>query len=228
VLARNGIWSENHGVKLGYSIPFFAVSLCVTALMLPGADFQQNPSQDSTRSMSDAPVYLPPDKTNPGGVFPLVLYSLGEPSLFQMAKDVSGLSYRVSYMSSVPTRCVAARLVVSGDGTGQITTASSACKRTPVERTKSSASAADVEKFLRLIDNTQFWTMPSTSNERKTDASGHEVIVLDGADWMIEGLRNGSFHFVYRSNPEASPFTEVGRFLARDLAKLPGFYEFKP
>ena len=217
-------------MKLGYSIPFLAVSLCVTTLVLSGTDFQQNPSQDSTRATSDAPVYFPPDKTNSVGVFSLVLYSLDEPSLFQMAKDVTGLSYRVSYMSFVPTRCVVARIVVSEDGTGQITTASSACKDkgTPVERTKSNVSAGDVEKFLRLIDKNQFWAMPSTSNERKTDASGHEVYVFDGAVWMIDGLRNGSFHFVYRSNPEASPFTEVGRFLARDLAKLPGFYEFKP
>jgi len=37
---------------------------------------------------------------------------------------------------------------------------------------------------------------------------------------MVEGVRNGSFHYVFRRNPEITSFTEVGRDLVNNLAKI--------
>jgi hypothetical protein len=45
------------------------------------------------------------------------------------------------------------------------------------------------------------------------------VYVLDGSCWMVEGVNKGSFHYVYRRNPKPSPITEIGCYLAKDLAK---------
>jgi hypothetical protein len=42
---------------------------------------------------------------------------------------------------------------------------------------------------------------------------------------MLEGVRNGSFRFIYRYAPERNPFTDLGCYLANNLAasrpKLP-------
>jgi len=34
---------------------------------------------------------------------------------------------------------------------------------------------------------------------------------------MFEGVRNGSFRFIYRYAPERTAFTELGCYLANDL-----------
>ena len=41
--------------------------------------------------------------------------------------------------------------------------------------------------------------------------------------WFLEGTRDSEYHLVYRRSPEAkpSPYTDIGRYLSKDLAKLP-------
>jgi hypothetical protein len=48
----------------------------------------------------------------------------------------------------------------------------------------------------------------------------HRTISLDTVDWVFEGARAGTYHVVFRESPKASPFTDMVKFLARDLAKL--------
>jgi len=177
------------------------------------------PTQDTTRLTSNAPVYFSPDQTH----IPLAyaaLASLREPSLFEAAKDTSVVAFRMSYFSPVPTREVAVRLVVNADGSGQVTSAVSSGVPTEITRNQNTVSGADVNKLLQLLAKVEFWSMSSIEDaDQKTDATGRKAYVMDGSFWMVEGVREGSFHYVSRSNPRQGPFMEIACYLAKDLAK---------
>ncbi len=194
------------------------MTLCMTALTVAGFGYRRSPAEGSTQSTSDRPVYLPPGQTD-ASIFSVILPSLSEPSLLEAAKDTSVHSFRVSYFSPVPTREIAVRLVVNADGSGQITSAVSSGAETGVKRTKNSVSNADVDKFLQLVEKAGFWSMSSNEDTEQKDAAGRKLYVHDGSFWMVEGVRNGSFHYVFRRNPKPSPFTEIGCYLADRLAK---------
>jgi hypothetical protein len=38
--------------------------------------------------------------------------------------------------------------------------------------------------------------------------------------WLFEGVRDGSYHVVYRHSPDPGPFTQMVGFLAKNLAKV--------
>ena len=126
----------------------------------------------------------------------------------------------MSYFSPVPTREIVVRLVVHGDGSGQITSAVSSGETSEVTRTQDEVSVADVNKLLQLFEKDEFWSMSSSElPEQKTDRTGRKAYVFDGSSWLLEGVHAGSFHYVYRPNPKPSPFTEIACFLANDLTK---------
>jgi hypothetical protein len=195
---------------------FFAVTLCMTTLLFLGVGSQQGRTQDSTQA-SNAPVYLPPGNPDTS-ILTWFLSSLGEPSLLEAAKDPSILSYRLSYFTPVATRAIVVRVVVNADGSGQITTATwSSGKLAESKRAKDTVSAADVKQFLQLVEQVEFWSMPST--EQKNNG-GRTMYVLDGSWCMIEGARNGSFHYALRRSLQPDPFTQLARHLAKNLAKI--------
>ena len=195
------------------------LTLCMTALTIAGVGSQRSPAQGSTQSTSNAPVYFPPGQTD-ASIFSVMLASLSEPSLLEAAKDANVLSFRVSYFSPVPLREVAVRLVVNADGSEQVTSAVSSGAAAGVKRTQNSVSAADVKKLLKLLEKVEFWSMSSTEHtEQRTDDAGRKAYVLDGSWWVVEGVHEGSFHYVYRRNPKPSPITEIGCYMAKDRAK---------
>jgi hypothetical protein len=213
VLACDEIWSENRGVKCSYSIPLFVVALCVTSIMLLGADFKQSQSPDSTRATSDAPVYFPPDLPV-SSFFSQYLAFLGEPSLLEISKNKAVVSYRLSWLGGQTGRVVAVRLIVNSDGGGEVVSEAASGSPSVVHKGSNVISAADLERILQLVEDGKFWSMRSTEQNR-----GYQ---LDGTVWIVEGVRNGSYHCVYRRSPDAEPgqFSEIGRYLAKDLAKL--------
>jgi hypothetical protein len=192
---------------------------CMTALAMTGAGPKRSTAQGSTHSTHDAPVYFPPEQTD----IPLTyaaLASLGEPSLFEAAKNTSVFSFRVSYFSPVPVREIAVRLAINSDGSGQITSAVSSGAASGIKRTQNNVSVADVNKLLQLLAKVDFWSISSSEDdEKKTDTAGRKVYVFDGSYWMVEGVHEGSFHYVYRLSPKPSPITEIACNLAKDLAK---------
>jgi hypothetical protein len=56
----------------------------------------------------------------------------------------------------------------------------------------------------------------------ETEQRRKNVYDSDGAWWMLEGVRKGSFHYVFRRNPKPSAITEIGCYLAKDLVKSDG------
>jgi hypothetical protein len=197
--------------------PFFMLILSLTALTSPGSSVQRSTVQSSPPSRSDVPVYLPPGEFG-AGLMPIILYSMGEPSLLEAAKDVNVRCFRVSYISFSSTTQVAVRLVINVNGSGQVVSTVKSAEGKEVERMKGNVSAADIKSFLQLVEKSGFWSMSSI--EQKPDEAGRRTYTMDGMIWMLEGVDNGSFHYVYRPNPSSGPFKEVARYLADSLPKL--------
>lgn len=90
--------------------------------------------------------------------------------------------------------------------------------RTRNKRTTNDVSKVDVDKLLELVDKAGFWAAQST--EPQPDENSRKYYVLDGAWWMLEGVQNGSFHFVFHRNPKPTPITEIGCYLTKNLVKF--------
>src|ERR1019366_1476138 len=185
------------------------IALALTALTTSGIGSQQNPKQGPKQSPSDAPVYFPLGR-NDAGIMPYVLYHLKEPSFFEAAKDPSVISFRMSVLGYVRGWMLSVRLDLNADGSGQITSATSTWHATPKSESKS-VSPTEIKAFLQLVDKVGFWSM--TKIEEITER-------VDGDEWLVEGVRNGSFHYVHGANPRPGPIMEIAHFLVRDLAKM--------
>lgn len=60
-------------------------------------------------------------------------------------------------------------------------------------------------KFLNLIDNAGFWQMPTEN----------DLIGNDGANWVLEGVRDNRYHIVDRWSPRDGNFREACIFLLK-------------
>jgi hypothetical protein len=192
---------------------------CASVLIFIGIGSLRGTVQGSTQSTSNTLNYFPPEQASTP-IFSPILAHLREPSLFEAAKNPDVVSFRASYFSPVPTREIVIRLDVNAEGSGQITAAVSTGTESEVRRTQNDVSVADVKNLLQLLTKVEFWSLSSTeTGEKKTGSAGRNVYVMDGSYWMVEGVNEGLFHYVYRQNPKPSAITEIACNLAKDLAK---------
>lgn len=73
--------------------------------------------------------------------------------------------------------------------------------------------------LLSMLEQVNFWAIPSEEEKYKPDAEGTVEICLDGSDWFLEGVRGGKYHFVNRYCPDSKPFEAIGLRLVK-LSKL--------
>lgn len=197
------------------------VALLATA---PRLTAQSEPQQDvskSATSSDEAADYFPEYALHGAGRF-LSRYFLGpagEPRLFGVVHDASTLSYRFSWMAGHSGRLLGVRLSFNSDGSAQITNIQGSLPslESQVHKSQVSVSAAGAEKFLQHVA-ADFWSMLAVEPENPD--GNRRVYVLDGDTWIFEGVRGVSYHVVMRASPEPSSFTEMVRFLAKDLARL--------
>jgi len=198
-------------------LPKLPTLLILLSPCLIGAGTGLLGTQGSTQAPAPSVrIYLPPGD-NETSIMPMILARLGEPSLLEAAKDSKNFSLRVSFFSPVPTNEVAVRLVINDDGGAEITSAVSTGKDAEVKRTKNSLAKADVDKLLELVRKAEFWS--AAKIEQEPSDGKPKPYLLDGAFWMLEGVHGGSFHYVFRQNPNPNPITEIGCFMAKDLVK---------
>jgi hypothetical protein len=150
-----------------------------------------------------------------GDFFSSYLSHFGEPSLFTAAQDPSAHSYRLDWLSSQHGYVLVVRILLNPDGGAEVIAIEESGKPDALQRTQNRLSGADVKKFLQLVEKADFWTMPAENPDPRRKA-----YKFDASPWVFEGVRNGSYHVVRRLSPNSSPFTEMVRFLAKDLAKL--------
>jgi hypothetical protein len=75
-------------------------------------------------------------------------------------------------------------------------------------------SRLDVEKFLKLLEEAGFWSMP-----RQKPFDIHHVVMGD-AGWMLEGIKGRRYHLVHRGTSELGSLKDSVAFLVTNLANL--------
>jgi hypothetical protein len=137
------------------------------------------------------------------------MYALGESPLWPPSSNRE-TTYRLTYLPAF-TGPTVLTLTVQPDGTGRITMKTVDEEREATKLDESNPIPDDrILGFLGRLDQAHFWAMPAD-----LPRTG-----LDGADWILEGVRDGNYHVVVRWCPDIdrqcadeAPFAEAARLL---------------
>ena len=121
-----------------------------------------------------------------------------EPSLFQESKaDASIERYRFLWLRTFHP-AVVIRVDVSGARTAVLAVkvadgeaGFNSPDRKVIQDVSRSLTPEETQAFLRKIERSGFWSMPASTRH----------LAEDGADWIMEGEKNGKFHAVKRWSP---------------------------
>jgi hypothetical protein len=135
------------------------------------------------------------------------LKTLKEPSIYKQ-RDISNKKvFRFTWLRTFDEP-VSIRLEIKPDGSGIIfakkTYGAGGYEVGRIKKNKKKKITKEkIDEFLKLIEEKNFWDLPSTD-----DSLG-----IDGALWMIEGLYDQKYHLVERWSPKTSAVREIGLFL---------------
>jgi hypothetical protein len=155
--------------------------------------------------------------------YSLQLKALAEPSLWETSKGTKGQVYRFLWLRSFH-HPVVVRLNVNGDGTGTLVTKVTGGQGgyKPVkliENRTEQLSKQRTKWFLDRIEELKYWELPTREEENPN------VVNLDGAQWVVEGVRNETYKIVDRWSPEKGPIKAIGLMMTIDLAKMKLLYQ---
>jgi hypothetical protein len=148
--------------------------------------------------------------------FSTVLLRLNEPSLYERSKPVSSQSYRFLWIRAFH-HPVSIRFDVGRDGIAVLTVKVASGNGGPspghlIENRTRRITKERTAWFLGQINALEFWTLRSRYNSQPPGP--------DGAEWVIEGIKDGNYIVVSRSPPENGAVRSLGLALALDLANL--------
>jgi hypothetical protein len=151
------------------------------------------------------------------------LKALGEPSLWEASKKTKGTVYRFLWLRSFD-HPVVIRLAVNGDATGtlvvKVTSGGGGYKPGKlIENRTRKLSKQQTEWFLDRVEELKYWELPS----REEKAAN--VVNLDGAQWIVEAMKDGNYKIVDRWSPENGPINRIGLMMTIDLAKMKLLYQ---
>lgn len=202
------------------------VVCCHAALLLGQTTPQQAPATPAPRPTShaaDVSYYFPrtsfaaaesPNDEGTLSIFAFVLHAMGETPLSTTPADGNFMTYRLTWVLFPSSTMIVARLDIKTDGTGSLTTE---VGTGPGHREiTESVSAAEVNKFLELTGQPDFWSGTAAENPPLRG------IALDGSDWLLEGVGNNGHHAIFRVNWNGAPgpYADVAHFLTKDFARL--------
>ncbi len=137
------------------------------------------------------------------------LKTMKEPSLWRISKESKTKNevYRFLWLRTFH-HPVAVCLTVEQDGTGKLigkmtSGAGGYAPGTLLTNKNISLTAVQVSSFLKQLEKLKFWEMPS-----KDKGMGN-----DGAEWIIEGVKNQKYHLVDRWSPESGEFRKAALML---------------
>jgi hypothetical protein len=143
------------------------------------------------------------------------LEALEEPSLWESSKTQKIESYTFLLLRTFH-HPVAIRIEVNANGTSRLAKkmSSGAGGYAPgklIENEMIDLSKEQADWFLRIIDENKFWQLPPL---QETPGG------CDGSQWIIEGIKNGSYRLVDRWTPRGGEVHAIGLAMMKDLAKL--------
>jgi hypothetical protein len=151
------------------------------------------------------------------------LIAMREPSLWEASKTQTPQSYRLLWLRSFHNP-VCARLDVKQDGTAVITTriASGQGGYEPGRLTTNRTERIGRERTSWVLDRIaelNFWTLPTNPPPNP------DVVGVDGAQWIFEGVKDGTYHMVDRWSPDKGEVHSLGIMMLLDLANLKLLYQ---
>jgi hypothetical protein len=151
--------------------------------------------------------YFPPgvfDKTpqkdeGTASYYACVLKALHEPSLWELSRQRPDVEvYRFFWLRSFD-HPISVRLVVRKSGSGwihsHVTSGKGGDQPGRIVRYRVSwLTKNKTQSFLMELDSADVWNLP-------THADDANVVRLDGARWIVEGVKNGQYHVIDRWSP---------------------------
>jgi hypothetical protein len=191
------------------SFAFAILGLC--AIARPQAQSEPQKATSPQSGQQDFPVgvfeengQLSSGKENWYSYF---LTALGEPSLWETAKANDIPAYR--FLLIWNARGLSVRLTLCGDGTGRLegklvtfNPGKSIDAKDPV-----AVGRDQLQQFAWLSQKTDFWSMKTEETHDKN------IYQLDGAQWVLEGTRNRTYHVVDRWSPRGTECERLCTFL---------------
>ena len=145
------------------------------------------------------------------------LRAMSEPSLLDAVKNKSSESYRFLWLRSF-RQPIAIRMTMRPDGSSQLIgvemTGKNGHDPGVIATTEVvEISQEQIHQFQDLLQTTEYWSMPTV------DVRLHEERIRDGAEWMLEGVRDGRYHVVARVSPQNETYREACLYLLK-LSKI--------
>jgi hypothetical protein len=160
--------------------------------------------------------YFPPESMNQW--YSDNLRALREPSLWETSKkDVGVEQYRFLYLRSFH-HPISIRLVVNPDKTATLISKETSGKGGKpgrlIRNRDSHLGKLQTEAFLTSLNDLSFWKLPTSLVEN------NDVVQLDGAQWILEGTKEGHYRIIDRWSPDRTddPVRIIGTTLMIDLA----------
>jgi hypothetical protein len=153
---------------------------------------------------------------NRAEVLAIYLREIGEPPLLRSDNNLEPHAYRLHWTGFPAGKTLVVRLQIDSLGSAKVFAKSTPFNGTNLLLNKEEGVTVEgVDRFLECVERADFWHLPTVEQP--------EPQMPDGSYWYLEGSRHGEYHIVYRRNPELhpNPFTDIGRYLAKDLAQLP-------
>jgi hypothetical protein len=142
---------------------------------------------------------------------------LQEPSLWEISKSSKEDIYLFFWLRSFD-KPIVIRLNVHADETGILTTKITnghggyepgKLIRNQIKR----LPRITTQWFLDRIEELDYWNLSA----REIDSN---VVGLDGAQWILEAVRDGQYKIVDRWSPDKDPIRTLGLIMLLELAKL--------
>lgn len=200
----------------------FATRACLLAMLATAC-------ASPARAPAPAQPYFPPGRLGAdleGHEFAATWYSthlraLKEPSLVAMASDRQAHAYRFLWLRSFDPP-IALRLDVSADGSGTLTVKATSGKGgfdpgALVTSRRRVMPRSEVRRFLARLATARYWELPTRFEQMvKVEPGGITVTLqVDGAQWIVEGVRSGRYHVVDRWSPRSGAYREAALWLLR-------------
>ena len=212
-LSKSALWF----LAIGYS-SFHGWTACAQTGFPAGQPTSLKEFQDNGALYFPDGTFKKPDgspEEHSGDGLAWHLRRLGEPPLPASANNSQPQAYRLIWVGFPGGKMTIIRLKIEKDGAAKIF-----AKQTPFDKAdilftkEESVPVEAVNRFLECVKRADFGNLPNTEQA--------EPRVADGTYWYFEGVHDGDYHMVYRRHPEGrpGPFTDMRRYLAKDLARL--------
>jgi hypothetical protein len=150
------------------------------------------------------------------------LRALREPSLAALARDRNAHRYRFLWLRSFDPP-IALRVDIWPDGRGTLTVKATSGKGgfepgTLVTNRRRAMPRSEVRRFLSRLAAARFWELPTQERTPVIEhADGSKTITIraDGAQWVVEGVKQGRYHVVDRWGPAPGAYREAALWLVR-------------